>query len=707
MGVWVLLLVSVPALVCAFALRAACGEGLAAPAVPHAGAPASAPPGGLPKTATRGPARESSGGTPVAPAAAPLPSTLHPTAGLALSLQPAAGAAEPDVRASRLLALTVPSGTPYSPCFPPGPFHAEFRGTIHVDVRERYTFAFEGAGTLALEVNGKPALSGEARDGLPVRSEPVRLKKGENEVVARYESPAVGDARVRVTWSSSEFAAEPLNPAVLAHAELPAAIVAARLARGEVLRRQCLSCHGEGGSHRAAPDLAGVGGRLQPAWVWSWLMHPVRSGFAPRQMPHFFAGDEDGRQRAADVAAYLATLLRPDAAPAEDGGAARTAPASGAALFAQLGCLGCHRRPGDEADARTGLDHVGGKWQPGALARFLRAPRAHDEAAAMPDFRLGPDEAAALAAFLSATPVPAATMPAGDRARGRALVEELGCAGCHDGLDAASPRAGSWQAIAPRAGTESGDPCAGPARWTPSEAPIAWASALLGPLPLAEAAEEEVARLRCAGCHVRDGAIDQWTQHAGEADDLLPPRAVDPAHPEVAQTRPSLTWAGEKLMQDAIADVVAGRAPPARPWLHARMPSFARDRAAQVARGLACGHGLDDGRAPETTPAPELAATGAALVSTANFACVTCHGVGDQPPVQVFEVQGVNFALVGTRLREPYFHRWMRDPQRLDPGSKMPTYADARGRTAFTTVLEGDAERQFGAIWAWIRSLPR
>ena len=101
-----------------------------------------------------------------------------------------------------------------------------------------------------------------------------------------------------------------------------------------------------------------------------------------------------------------------------------------------------------------------------------------------------------------------------------------------------------------------------------------------------------------------------------------------------------------------------------------------------------------------------LSASGEKLVKMGEgFGCVQCHGIGDKPPVQVFERQGVNFDVSAARLRKEYYMRWLLDPPRIDPDSRMPKYADAKGQTAFTEVLDGDANKQFDAIWHYFRTL--
>ena len=48
----------------------------------------------------------------------------------------------------------------------------------------------------------------------------------------------------------------------------------------------------------------------------------------------------------------------------------------------------------------------------------------------------------------------------------------------------------------------------------------------------------------------------------------------------------------------------------------------------------------------------------------------------------------------------------MLDPLRVDPQSKMPRFSADRQHTAATSILEGDARRQFEAIWQYLQTVP-
>ena len=218
----------------------------------------------------------------------------------------------------------------------------------------------------------------------------------------------------------------------------------------------------------------------------------------------------------------------------------------------------------------------------------------------------------------------------------------------------------------------------------------------------AEFAERQLKGRRCAACHDLDGRPAAWSTHLGEVSDLV----AEVEAPKLAQNRPSLTWAGDKLNVDWTAALLSGGVSErTRPWLRSRMPSFSA-----VATDLAAGLAAQFGHAPTTSqsapPDPALAEIGERLISVEEgFACVLCHALGSLEPIGVFEVQGTNFATTVDRLREPYFHRWMANPLRVDPSSRMPKYTDDSGKTGFVDVLDGDGRRQFDAMWHYLKTL--
>ena len=140
-----------------------------------------------------------------------------------------------------------------------------------------------------------------------------------------------------------------------------------------------------------------------------------------------------------------------------------------------------------------------------------------------------------------------------------------------------------------------------------------------------------------------------------------------------------------------------------RYYLRARMPAFA-SRAALLASGLAQEHGCSPDPPPAAKPDPELAEAGRKLcgkVPNQGFSCTQCHAVANEPPFAAFEAPAINFKLVSDRLLHDYYRRWMHDPLRIDPSSKMPRFDDAEGKTALP-AFGGDAAQQFEAIWNYL-----
>ena len=135
-----------------------------------------------------------------------------------------------------------------------------------------------------------------------------------------------------------------------------------------------------------------------------------------------------------------------------------------------------------------------------------------------------------------------------------------------------------------------------------------------------------------------------------------------------------------------------------RPYLFARMPAFPA-YAEKLAKGLSHWHGFSEQVAPFGAPGAELAAQGGKLLGDqGGFACTVCHDLGKQPASAPFEAPALNLAWSAQRLRLSYYERWLANPQRVDPETKMPRYSDSSNRTQLRGILEGDAVRQFDAI---------
>ncbi|MDB5291842.1 MAG: Cytochrome c class [Phycisphaerales bacterium] len=656
---------------------------------------------------------------------------------------PAGGLA--DVRAVRLLALYVPQGSPPSPFTPAGPFRATFEGDINMRLRDFLSFSAEGRGKLSLKVNGKPVLDVSGDDLSQKSSESVRLNKGKNHIVAVYESPAAGDAALRIFWATKTTSPEPLPPAILSHNAADKALgESLRVRDGRLLLAQlrCTKCHATPGLVGAgdkeampelqmdAPSLGDAGARLNGDWMAAWINNP-RALRAGAHMPRLFGGDDKAiAAEARDVAAYLAALGAADAGAAPD---AKNVEAGGR-LFAHLNCVACHISPERTGEAQEGADvgrislaYVKAKFKPATLKAFLLKPAAHYAWISMPDFRLSDVEADSLAAYLlslEGTPIAAGTP--GNAANGAKLIRSAGCINCHALSDKQpatdTPKLSPALSEIPKPGWAQGCLAAdGAARKNAPdfalsaeqrEAILAFAATDRTSLKrdsAAEFADRQMASLRCVACHARDGR-ESLLATVLDAEDLelkgKHPSDEKPGTEGIApdQRAPLLTWAGEKLRPEWTAEFIGGKLPyKPRYYLRARMPAFTV-RADGLARGLAMEHGCPPTYPPYGPPDKDLAAVGQKLVGKTpneSFSCVQCHAIANQPALAPFEAPSINFMYVTSRLRKDYYFRWMHNPIGIDPETKMPRFDDADGKTG-VPAFDNDAKKQFNAIWNYL-----
>jgi mono/diheme cytochrome c family protein len=645
------------------------------------------------------------------PAAPPLADAKEQLA-LGLTLQIDAGGLQ-DRRDARLAALCVPEGTSPTPFLPPGPFKATWEGFISVDLGTDVTFTAVGNGSLTVTIaDTKQALT--AKGDLSTAEGPsIRLRKGRNKISVKYESPEKGDAVVRLYWTSTDFQREPVPPLVLSHDVNAASLRAQRRlreGRDLVATRRCLKCHvgdfkGMPELEMDAPSLAEAGARLHPDWIAKWVQNPrdLRPEATMPKLPGITPQD------AADIAAYLVTLGKAEADPAPSADAAKL----GGHLFVEMRCIACHTLPDKEPAAdRIPFTFLKAKWKPAALKKFLLGPEKHYAWIEMPNFHLKEEEADRLAAFLLSRPGKAAEASGlkGDPARGKQQVESRGCVSCHKVADVnafkATPirnlKADSWAG-----GCKGADFGLNPAQ---VQAVTAFASTDLSSLTrdaLPEFAERQFLTLRCFGCHRRDDHLEAWSEVASETKGLEPPKKEDDGEFAVIAAAdpwfPSLTWIGEKLKPEwAIAFLKGEIAERPRPFLkNLRMPGFPT-RAEGLIKGLSLEHGYPAASAPEPMPNAELSGFGRKLSGpNGGLDCLSCHAIGPKGATKVFEAPAPNFKLARARLRKEYYDRWVREPLRLEPGTKMPQFIKD-GRTQLTEILDGDGVKQADALWNYL-----
>lgn len=674
--------------------------------------------------------------TPTPPAAPTPPKADVPAKevierGLTLTVKSQAGG-EADQRAARVVSLYVPAGSAPTPFVAAGPFTATFDGFMNKDVWDRVTFTAEGTGSLTLTVNDTEVLKLDGPDLASGKGGKIKLNKGANPFSLVYTSPASGDARLRLLWTSSEIPTEPVPSTLFTHNVGSKEFRAAkrtRTGRELVGTMRCTKCHAadaattEGMPELAmdAPDLREVGARLNQEWMAAWIRDP-KALRAHASMPKLIVTDgkseADIDNEAAAMAAYLATLGKGDDSPlsADDAAVGR-----GGHLFAKLACASCHMANGD-SPAHIPLTQVKSKWKPKALVAFLRDPAKHYAWIKMPNFGFSEAEATDLAAWLlkNSSEEPK-KITGGDAGLGKVLMAGAGCASCHQlgdvppviGTklkDLAQNRANGCLATDAQSRKRAPDYGFSGEEIASLRAFIKTDHKSLAVRDRVEFAERRIDAQRCTSCHQRDGAQSVFSGMSGVMEKLvagLPPAPPVEAHGEHGEggaasgnPPPTLTFTGDKLRPEWTAKLLKGELPyRTRPWLDQRMPAF-KAGADLIAQGLAMSHGL-----PPVTPAdPPSPGPGAEdgiklFGADGGFNCNQCHSLGAAPAVAIFEAPGINLGYSGQRLQKDYYHRWMLNPLRFDPTTRMPKFAQDDGTTPLTDVLGGQARDQFEAIW--------
>jgi cytochrome c553 len=527
----------------------------------------------------------------------------------------------------------------------------------------------------------------------------------------------------------------------------------------------CVRCHrpaasdhvAAGLTNRAGPDLSSVGARVHAGWIERWLEDPhrLRPGAA---MPVMFAADDDGKAGRYAVAHYLASLGGPvpaNAKPPKEAELTASA-ARGQKLFTTLGCITCHAeakkddKPSSAAEAfitaapaRYPLTDLGSKTTPEALAEYLKNPLAADPSGRMPHLLLQPNEATDLARFLcqskaeGASPdLPAAPPDAAQRAAfkrlgpkaeeltafdklpadsrwkdlGKRLVVAKGCVNCHavqpggkpagdsplftalDDLRKPEKRAAGC--LADDAAKRGAAPDFALAADDRDALRAFLDEGLTGagsPAP-AYAARATVRRFNCLACHTRDG-------EGGLTADLVEElRKFENAENAEAVAPPTLTGVGHKLRTPWLRQVLTG-AGRARPWMGLRMPQFGEANVGKLPEQLAAADGTtpDDDLHKVPLTAAKIEA-GRKLVGKTAFGCVSCHDLAGVPNTGT---RGPDLAGMNQRVRYDWYLRWLEQPQRIQPGTRMPSvFAD--GKSLLPSVLDGDAAGQAEAMWGYL-----
>lgn len=633
---------------------------------------------------------------------------------------------------------------------PPGPFQSEWRGQVFCQVASKYTFRVYAQGHVQLALDGQVVLEGDAAEPQWLKSKPVTWEFGQHPLALSYRKTGAA-ARVGLYWTGPQFQTEPVAERWLTH--LPKETPGSRFEQGQLLVHalRCAACHDLPGAPAPlpAPALEKLSRNLSSQWLQHWLSPPsapVQAGAAEdtataddhlgRRMPDFGFAPAEAR----DLATWLLTTSQgagPSNGPSTAlpdrplTAAGTTDAAAGAVLFGTVGCLACHRVGELGASGLFGggdLTQIAAKRPAEFFERWLAHPAAINRHHRMPVFRLDEAERKNLGAYLS-TLKPAAKEAeqpsdvAPSPQRVEKLLEARRCSACHllpgsagaigTGLNGATKR--NHILPARRIWDQSclGEP--DPARQRPgyrlSESQRKAIITFVDALPAARRTVSDsltnhaqadgalvLAERNCLACHARGLAPG------------IAPRALETveARPELrdrlgGMSPPALNAVGDKLQDAALAEAITTQVGSRRPWLSIRMPRFPLSAAELAALSKTL---IDTDRIPDLPVEPVAKPAspddpikdriaGARLVTAEGFGCTSCHQIGKWEPQKVaLNAHGPDLVMLGSRLRRPWYDRWVRNPARIVPRMEMPAV-----QIPIKNVLKNNVDAQLAAVW--------
>jgi cytochrome c2 len=188
----------------------------------------------------------------------------------------------------------------------------------------------------------------------------------------------------------------------------------------------------------------------------------------------------------------------------------------------------------------------------------------------------------------------------------------------------------------------------------------------------------------CVACHI-----------IGKQGGAIRAKIKDPGY-----FPPSLDGEGEKVIPVWLFNFLKGPTT-VRPWLNVRMPTFGLNDHETVAISRMFAN-LDKAEYPfeseyfKLEPAtPDLLAGGSKLFT--DFKCLQCHFTEQGKTERDAADLAPNLSLARSRLRPAWIEKWLRDPQALQPGTRMPAYFPDM-KSPDPQTLGGDAALQIKAL---------
>jgi len=523
---------------------------------------------------------------------------------------------------------------------------------------------------------------------------------------------------------------------------------------------------------KIGPDLRRIRAKVYPEWLVAWIENP--KAYLPKtRMPIYRFSTEESTAIAAylwqNSEPYeLAEANGAGGEPQEGKDLVESVGCMG------CHSLGSRQAGGYLApmgyDLVPKLDHIASKTNSRWIFNWLKNPKSFRPTTKMPSLRLSDEEAADIAAYLATLGTPKPPDPKLRQMlddeelakRGRKLIFDYGCYSCHEikGFEEASriappltefgvkdPKVELYFGDSLVKGTyrvEFGSEAETWENWTFNKlkdpriyadevaeskmpdfglsdenarallvllrsftgrvAPEQYRRGLSGDEAAVEVGKNLVRTLNCIGCHVIDGRGGDIRKH----------------YTDLAMAPPVLTGEGDKVQAGWLFRFVK-KPITLRPWLKVRMPTFDLSDADATAIAQYF-NALSSDKIPfaffDTERVSEAAkAEGEKLFGVKGSAqyeeslkCDSCHPRGSELPEGDPSNWGPDLALARERLKPRWIERWLRNPQELQPGTRMPNffydYDYYDGKVEVTELME-EPEAKIAALRDYLMTMER
>ncbi len=406
-----------------------------------------------------------------------------------------------------------------------------------------------------------------------------------------------------------------------------------------------------------APNLSKIGVKTNERWLFAWLKNPSAM-WAQTRMPNLRLSDPD----AADITAYLLTL--------KDGGELAAQPffandtssdfdkaaEEGGKLITKYGCPGCHEIKGHENDAKIGAE----------MNEYGR-------------------KTVDLLDFGNAIPNP----------RHHSWYNFVD-------LKLRAPRVYRYERVETRMAQYdvNDDEVVKVMTFlksrTAEKVPPSYLLTSNERLTAMAHGEQTVEYYNCKGCHVINGQ-GGWVRDTYLEDDL-------------AKAPPILQAEGWRVQPDWLFGFLRDPSNKLRPWLEIRMPTFpfADEQATSLVKSFAAHDKVPFPYVSVRVTPPQGAAMDETKAMVAELRCYACHTSGEPAPGQDRSSLAPNLQLAKHRLRPDWVAAWLKNPQSLQEGTKMPSFFNPDDFTSamYPKYFGGSQEKQIEMIRDYIMTLP-